>query len=111
MPCESAITHRKANIKHHPKKAQSRHGTEPRLGGLAVRTDQQNVEWRVIGLPDGIRPRSFSPVNQLKRVAVRLRAFVSERYKICTQIADDAEYGTVARSLLAQVHGQALHMP
>lgn len=32
------------------------HGTEPWLGGLTVRTDQQNVERRVIGLRDCIGP-------------------------------------------------------
>ena len=39
------------------------HGGEPRLGNLAVRTDQQNVERGVVGLPDRIRCVRFAPMN------------------------------------------------
>ena len=65
----------------------------------------------MVGLPDCIGSRSFSPVNQLKCVAVRFRAFVGERYEVSSQIADDAENGAVAGSLLTQVLGQPLHLP
>jgi hypothetical protein len=50
-------------------------------------------------------------VNQLKCVAVRLRAFVGERYEVSPKIADDAENGAVTGSLLTQVLGQPLHLP
>ena len=70
-----------------------------------------SVKRRVVGLPDRIRPRRFSPVNQLKCVAIRLRSFVGESYEVRAQIANDAENGTVARSLLAEVLGQPLHLP
>ena len=70
------------------------------------------MAWRsVIGLPDSIGPVRLSPVNQLKCVAVRLRAFVGERYQVSSQIADDAEDGAIAGNLLAQVLGQPLHLP
>jgi hypothetical protein len=65
----------------------------------------------VIGLPDCIWPGRFSPMNQLKCVAVRFRAFMCERYEVSSLIADDAENGAVAGSLLAQVLGQPLHLP
>jgi hypothetical protein len=56
----------------------------------------------VVGLPGGIRPIRFSPVDQLKYVAVRFRAFVGESYKVCTQTADDIRNGTGSSGLSRQ---------
>jgi hypothetical protein len=64
----------------------------------------------VVGLPGGIRPIRFSPVDQLKYVAVRFRAFVGESYKVCTQTADDIRNGTVARAFLAKTLREPHHL-
>src|ERR1022692_856767 len=58
------------------------HGGEPRLGNLAVRTDQQNVERGVVGLPDRIRCVRFAPMNQFESVAVRLRSLMRKGHQI-----------------------------
>jgi hypothetical protein len=84
---------------------------EPRFGGVAVRTDQQNIERRVVGLPDGIRPISLSPMNQFERFAVSLRAVMSEGDKIRWQAANDVEDSSIARNLLPKVLRKPLNLP
>jgi hypothetical protein len=58
------------------------HRGEPRLGGLAIRAQQQNVKRRVIGLPDGVWPLGFAAVNKFEGVAVSFRSLVSERNQV-----------------------------
>ena len=79
------------------------HRCEPRLGNLAVRTEQQNVEWSVIGLPDRIRCVCFTPMNQFEGVAVRLRPVMGECDQIGGQRSDDAIDEPVARRILSQI--------
>jgi hypothetical protein len=53
-----------------------RHDREPGLHRFAIRPDEQNIKWRMIGLPNGIRASRFTPVNQVECFAVGLRALV-----------------------------------
>jgi hypothetical protein len=73
-----------------------------------VGADQKNVEWRVIGLPNRVRPIRFSPVHQLECVAVRLRPFMGERDQIDGQRGDDAIDNPIARRFLSQILCQSL---
>jgi hypothetical protein len=57
----------------------------------------------MIGLPDGIRPVGFAPVDQFKCFAIRLCASVSQRQQISWQPSEDAIYGPITRGLLAEV--------
>ena len=63
---------------------------EPRLCDVAVGTDQQNIERRVVSLPDGIRPVGFTPMNQFKGLAVRFAALMGKGEQIGGPVADDA---------------------
>jgi hypothetical protein len=65
---------------------------EPGLLRFAIRADEQNIEWRMIGLPNGIRAGRFAPVNQVECFAVGLRALVGQGQEISWQPADDAIY-------------------
>jgi hypothetical protein len=83
---------------------------QPRLGGRSVGTDQPNIEWRVVGLPDRIGTGSLSPMDQLECFTVGFRAFMGEGYKVRAQIADDVEDGSVARSSFVQILGETHYL-
>jgi hypothetical protein len=83
---------------------------EPRLGGRSVWTDQPNIEWRVVSLPDRIGTGSLAPMDQLKCFTVSFRAFMGEGYKVRAQTADDVEDGSVARSSFVQIFGETQYL-
>ena len=76
---------------------------EPRLGGGTIRAHQQDVEQRVVGLPDGVGPICFPPVDQLERLTVRRRPLVRECHQVSGQGRHDAIDDPVARRGLTQV--------
>jgi hypothetical protein len=59
---------------------------------FAVRADEQNIERRMIGLPNGVRASRFAPVNQVECFAIGLRALVGQGQEISWQPAYDAIY-------------------
>ena len=83
---------------------------EPRFGCRSVRTDQPNIEWRVVGLPDRIGTGSLAAMDQLKCFTVGFRAFMGEGYKVRPQTADDVEDGSVARSSFVQIFGETHYL-
>jgi hypothetical protein len=83
---------------------------EPRIGGLAVWTDQQNIERRMIRLPDCVRARCLPPVDQLERIAVCLSAVMRESYEISGQAANNAANGSIAWGHLSKLSRKPHHL-
>ena len=54
-------------------------------------------------MPDGVWSLRFTPVDQLKRVAVGLRSLMSEPHEVGGQGVHDSIYDPIARWLFAQV--------
>ena len=76
---------------------------QPGFCWLAIWAHEQNVQWRMVGLPNGIRPVGFAAVNQFKSVAVNLTSMMSKSDEIRWQGRDNPINRPVARRFLTQV--------
>jgi hypothetical protein len=98
----------------------SRHSTtviidddrQPRLADRAIVAQQLDVELCVIDLPYGVRLESFTPVNQIEALAVRLVAAMSEHQDASGKATYDPPNNGIAgfAFLKSLCHGTRLPM-
>ncbi len=76
-----------------------------------VRADEQNIEWRMIGLPNGIQPSRFAPDEPCRMLRCRRSCLCWAKVRrLSSQPADEAIYTPVAGELLSEVLSEALHL-
>ncbi len=73
------------------------HDREPGLGDRAVVAQDHDVQLGVIGLPDRIRTRCFSPVHKVEVLAVDFRTVMRERQQTGRELPNDGTNQPVAR--------------
>ena len=79
------------------------------LGRVAVGTNQQDVERRMIGMQDGVRTISLSPVYQFESVAVSFYAFVGRVTRSAPKLRQFELF--YSWSHLAKIFRKPLHLP
>jgi hypothetical protein len=84
---------------------------QPRPRGAARLIEDEQVELRVVGLPDRVGRGGLAPQRQLEAVAVGGRTVMSEREQTAVERGDDRPSGRVTRCRPAAFGRQPADLP
>src|SRR5664280_2719340 len=70
--------------------AKGTHHREPGPNRLSALVEHQEVEWRMVGLPDLVWRARLVPVQQVEYILVRFRAFLGQEYETGVQLPHDS---------------------
>ncbi len=83
---------------------------EPGLGRGAGFIEQQDIQWGVIGLPHGIGVGRFSPIKQVKLLAVSGGSLMGHRHQRRIEVLDNLADAMIAGRRPPLFFGNGTHL-